>query len=74
VSDPVDILLKDLCERTPPGKSYSQEEIAEYLGITQQRIDQIEGVALKRACRILRLMLKSQGIAVDGRSSTAEFC
>lgn len=40
-----DILLKDMCERFP-GRTFTQQEIADYVGIDRQRVTQIEEQAL----------------------------
>lgn len=43
----IDVLLADLCSQAP-GHPFSQEEIADYCGVSRQLISDIEREALKK--------------------------
>lgn len=48
-----DILLKDMCDRFP-GRAFSQEEIADYVGWERERVSQIESEAKSALLENLR--------------------
>ena len=61
-----DILLEDLCNRATPGRQYTQQEIADALGVAQQYVDRIEKSA---RCKLRKAMLDLKFRAIHGNRS-----
>lgn len=69
--DPTAILLADLYNRRN-GAGLTQEEVAEYCGISRQCLQIIEMSALKAAGRRLKPVLGYQGINHAARNSPTD--
>lgn len=77
----MDQKLRKLAEEAVPGKNYTLEEIASVMGITRERVRQIEQRALMRLYPRLKKVLKEDGIDIEdlyavlrnGKDQTIEF-
>ena len=57
-----DSRLRRFAEKAQPGKCYTLEEIADAMGVTRERVRQIEFQALKKVRHRLGLLIKKDGI------------
>jgi hypothetical protein len=57
-----DVRLRKFAEEAEPGKCYTLEEIAEAMGVTRERVRQIEFKALRKLRHRLGLIMKKDGI------------
>lgn len=57
-----DSRLRKFAENAQPGRSYTLEEIADAMGVTRERVRQIEFQALKKLRHRLGLLIKKDGI------------
>ena len=60
-----DAKLRKLVERSEPGKCYTLHEIAEAMGITRERVRQIEARALRKLNKRLGQVFKSENITPE---------
>ena len=58
-----DIALRKLAAEAPPGKCHTLHEISEVMGITRERVRQIEMKAKRTFRNRLTTMLKSEGVS-----------
>jgi len=54
--------LKELYENREPGREYTLDEIGRYMGITRERVRQIEMRALKKVRHRLQVVMKRHDI------------
>lgn len=59
-----DLRLAQLCAMAEPRRCYSQAEIAAFVGVTYQRIGNIERAALRRVRRTLKHFAREEGLAI----------
>jgi hypothetical protein len=64
VSD-ADQRLRDMCEYAVPGKCYTLEQIAQTIGVTRERVRQIEFTAIKRVFPKFNKIFKDDGISLE---------
>tara|TARA_Y100000114_G_C11751480_1_gene324551 strand:- start:371 stop:769 length:399 start_codon:yes stop_codon:yes gene_type:complete len=57
-----DTRLRKFYEEAEPGRSYTLKEIAEAMGVTRERVRQIEEMALRKFGRRFRQILKRENI------------
>ena len=57
-----DSRLRKFAENAQPGRCYTLEEIADAMGVTRERVRQIEFQALKKVRHRLGLLIKKDGI------------
>jgi DNA-directed RNA polymerase sigma subunit (sigma70/sigma32) len=61
----VDFKLKEMAEASVPGESHTLQEIADYVGISRERVRQIEEKALMRLRRKLTHMVKEDKLDIE---------
>ena len=60
-----DVRLRKFAENAQPGRCYTLEEIAEAMGVTRERVRQIEFKALRKVRHRLSLIMKKDGIDTE---------
>ena len=58
----VDLKLRALVESAEPGKSYTLQEIAEVIGVSRERVRQIEEQGMRKLRNKLYSIIKSDGV------------
>lgn len=58
-----DARLRELAEGAEPGRCYTLQEIAAVMGITRERVRQIEMKALRTFRNRLHVLIKSEGVS-----------
>ena len=61
----VDVKLAQMVAEAPPNTPYTLQEIAEYVGVSRERIRQIEDVALRKLRRHFIKVMKEDGLDPD---------
>ena len=64
-SKTMDERLREMVKESQPGREYTLEEIGDKMGVTRERIRQIEGVALRKLYRRLGKVLRDDGLDVE---------
>lgn len=64
-----DKALRELVEGAEPGKYYTLHEIAEVMGITRERVRQIEMKAKRNFRNRLLILIKSEGVTPEDLAS-----
>ena len=59
----VDLKLRAMVESAEPGKAYTLQEIAEVIGVSRERVRQIEAQGLRRLRNKLYSVIKDDGLA-----------
>jgi hypothetical protein len=54
-----------MCEYAVPGKCYTLEQIAQTIGVTRERVRQIEFTAIKRVFPKFNKIFKDDGISLE---------
>jgi len=57
-----DALLREMVLNSDPGDTFTLEEIAQYVGVTRERIRQIEFGALRKLRPKLKRMFENDGV------------
>ena len=60
-----DKALQEMCESADPYRQYTLQEIAVVMGITRERVRQIEAAALRKVRRRLWSLLKQDGLSEE---------
>jgi len=61
----VDFKLREMCETAQPGKSHTLQEIADFVGVSRERIRQIEEKGLRRVRNTMRKIIKEDGLELE---------
>ena len=54
-----------MVEAAQPGKSYTLQEIADIMGVSRERVRQIEEISLRKLWRYIKIMNKREGVSED---------
>ena len=60
-----DLLLRAMLDMASPGEEFTLQEIAEVMGISRERVRQIQEEALKKVYFHLELMVRKDGLHMD---------
>lgn len=61
----VDFKLREMVATAEPGKSYTLQEIADYVGVSRERIRQIEEKGLMRLRRLMHKIIKDDNLDIE---------
>ena len=59
---PVDVKLRLMVSVAEPGRSYTLQEIADVVGVSRERVRQLEFAALRRLRRKMKKLMKDDNL------------
>jgi DNA-directed RNA polymerase specialized sigma subunit len=57
--------LREMYEKSKPGEEHTLDQIAKVMGVTRERVRQIEAAAMRKFYRRFSLMMKQDNIPLD---------